>query len=127
MNKLMIAVVFAGGLMLMNSPEAAAHQEVRNLHDSRTYAHLEWHRPAQMPGWLHRNKAFRHWYARTPLQRDRRFAWEQLFEIYSWELRWGQTYYRSDSYWRDYYAHRHDERHFDRDHYRDERQYRHRH
>ena len=115
MNKMMIAAVVAGGLMLMNSPEAAAHKEVRNVHSAHTYAYLDVRRPQQMPRWLKRNKAFRHWYANTSLSRDRRLAWGQLYEIYRWEVRWGRAYYRSDNYWRDYYAHRYGERHFDRD------------
>jgi hypothetical protein len=127
MNKLMIAAVIAGGLLLMNAPEAAAHQEVRNVHKSHAYTPIEVRRPARMPGWLKRNKAFRHWYARTSLRRDHRLAWHQLFEIYSWEHRWGRGFYRSDNYWRDYYAHRHDERHFDRDDHRGGRKHRHRH
>jgi hypothetical protein len=126
MNKLMIAAVIAGGLLLIDSPEAAAHQEVRNVHKSHAYTYIEAHRPHRMPVWLKRNKAFRHWYARTPLRRDRVLAWHQLFEIYSWERRWGRAYYRSDNYWRDYYAHRYGERHFDRDYDRDDRQRRHR-
>ena len=115
MNKMMIAAVVAGGLMLMNSPEAAAHKEVRNVHSAHTYAYLDVRRPKHMPRWLKRNKAFRHWYANTSLSRDRRLAWGQLYEIYRWEVRWGRAYYRSDNYWRDYYAHRYGERHFDRD------------
>ena len=127
MNKLMIAAAIAGGLLLMNSPEAAAHQEVRSVYKSHAYTHLEVRRHDRMPRWLKRNKAFRHWYAHTSLKRDRRLAWYQLYEIYSWERRWGRMYYRGDNYWRDYYAYRYGERHFDRDHHRDGRERRHRH
>lgn len=126
MNRMMIAAVVAGGLLLMNSPEATAHQEVRNVHQSHAYTHIEVRRPHRMPGWLKHNKAFRHWYAHTPLKRDRRLAWHQLFDIFSWEHRWGRGYYRSDNDWRDYYARRYGERYFDRDDYRDGRKRRHR-
>jgi hypothetical protein len=126
MKKLMMTAVIAGGLMLMNSPEAAAHQQVHNVHKSHTYTRIEVRRADHMPRWLKRDKAFRHWYARTPLRRDRQLAWQQLFEIFRWELRWGHTYYRSDDYWRDYYAHRQGERYFDRDDHRDDRRRGHR-
>jgi len=126
MNKLMMTAVIAGGLMLMNSPEAAAHQLVYNVHQSNTHTRIEVRRPDHMPRWLKRDKGFRHWYARTPLRRDRLLAWQQLFDIFRWELRWGRTYYRSDDYWRDYHAYRRGERYFDRDDHRDDRQRRHR-
>jgi len=121
MNKMMIAAVIAGGLMLVNSPEAAAHKEVRNAHPAHGYAHAEVRRSKHMPGWLKRHKAFRHWYAHTSLKRDRRLAWDQLYDIFRWEARWGRAYYRSDNYWDDYYAYRYSERHFDRDDRYDER------
>lgn len=127
MNKLIFAAVIAGGLLLMSSPAATAHQEARSVHKSHAYAHIDVRRPARMPGWLKHDKAFRHWYARTPLRRDYRLAWHQLFEIYSWERHWGRGYYRSNHYWRNYYAHRHDERHFDRNDHRDGRKRRHHH
>lgn len=116
MNKMMIAAVIAGGLMLMNSPEAAAHKkEVRNVHWVPAYVHIELRRSERMPRWLKRNKAFRHWYANTSLRRDRRIAWDQLYDIYRWEARWGRSHYRSDNYWQDYYGHRYGERYYDRD------------
>ena len=127
MNKLMIATVIAGGLMLMNAPEAAAHQEVRNVHMAHSNAYFDMRRADRMPRWLKRDKAFRHWYARTSLRHDRRLAWNQLYDIFRWEARWGRAYYRSDNYWRDYYAHRYGERHFDRDDRHDERRRRGRH
>ena len=129
MNKLITAAVIAGGLMLLNSPEAAAHKEVRNAYQpsAHYYAHVDVRRAHHMPRWLKRNKGFRHWYRHTPLKRDRRLAWHQLFDIYRFERRFGRNYYRSANYWNDYYARRYDERHFDRDR-RDERRHRkHRH
>ena len=119
MNKLMTTAVIAGGLLLMNSPEAAAHKEVRNTYQPpahhHTYRHIDVRRPKHMPRWLKRDRAFRYWYRHTPLKRDRRLAWHQLFDIYRFERRYGVTYYRSHNYWEDYYAMRYGERHFDRD------------
>ena len=34
MNKVMTTALIAGGLMLINSPEAAAHKEVRHTHQA---------------------------------------------------------------------------------------------
>ena len=106
MNKLMTTALIAGGLMLMNSPEAAAHKEVRHVYQPMPYVYAEVRRADHMPRWLKRNHSFRKWYKRTPLRRDRRLAWHQLFDIYRWEHRWGRSYYRSDNYWNDYYRHR---------------------
>ncbi len=125
MNRLMTAAVIAGGLMLLNSPEAAAHDKVRNVYQPPafydTYTRIDVRRPKHMPYWLKRNHSFRHWYYRTPLRRDKRLAWYQLYEIYRWERRWGSAYYRGDNYWNDYYAYRYGERHYDRDHRHDRR------
>ena len=116
MNKLMTAAVIAGSLMLLNSPEAAAHKEVRNVYAPSAYTRIDVRRSSHMPDWLHRHRDFRHWYQRTELRRDRRIAWHQLYEIFRWERRWGVTYYRSDNYWTDYYAFRYGKRQPQRDH-----------
>ena len=115
MNKLMTAAVLAGGLMLLNSPEAAAHKQVRNVYQPPAYAHAEWRRPHHMPGWLKQQRAFRHWYRHTPLKRDRRLAWHQLYEIFRWEHRRGAGYRRNDNYWHNYYERRYGERERHRD------------
>lgn len=126
MNKVMTIALLAGGLLLMNSPEAAAHKSVVNKHYSQTY-HYEQHRRSQhMPYWLKRDKSFRHWLRQSSLQRDRRLTWHQLFEIYHWERRFGRTYYRSRDYWNDYYddrERRHHKRHDKR--HREDRRHRH--
>ena len=80
-----------------------------------------------MPRWLKRDKGFRHWYRHSPLKRDRRLAWHQLFDIYRFEIRFGRSYYRGSNYWNEYYALRYGERHFDRDHRRKGRDRKHRH
>ena len=43
-----------------------------------------------MPRWLKRDHSFRKWYTHTRLKRDRRLAWNQLFDIYRWETSLGQ-------------------------------------
>lgn len=106
MKKLMTAAVIAGGLMLLNSPEAAAHTEVRNTYQPPAQVYFETRRSNHMPRWLQRDRDFRHWYSRTRLRHDRRLAWFQLYDVFRWERRWGRTYYRSNNYWHDYYAYR---------------------
>lgn len=125
MNKLMTVTLIAGGLMLMNSPEAVAHKQVRNAYQPPAYYHADIPRASHMPRWLERNYSFRKWYQHSRLKRDRRLAWHQLYEIFSWERRWGRTYYRSDNYWVDYYRYRYDDRY--RDHHRRHDNRRHRH
>jgi len=129
MNRMMTAAVIAGGLMLLNSPEAAAHKEVRNVYQPPafydTYARIDVRRPKHLPNWLKRDRSFRHWYSRTPLRRNSRLAWYQLFEIYRWERRWGNAYSRRSNHWNDYYAYRYGERHHDRDHRHDRRRHNH--
>ena len=116
MKTLMTAAVIAGGLMLLNSPEAAAHKEVRNTYQPPAHVYLETRRSNHMPGWLQRDRDFRHWYRHTRLRHDRRLAWFQLYDIFRWERRWGRSYYRSDNYWVDYYSHRYGKPRHDRKH-----------
>ncbi len=133
MNKVMIAATLAGSLLLLNSPEAAAHKEVRNVYDSpgyyQHYDRIDVRRTKHMPRWLKRKHGFRHWYRHTPLKRNKRLAWSELFEIYRWERRWGRNYYRSHNYWNDYFNHRyrHHDRRFDDRHDDNDRRRRHRH
>ncbi len=133
MNKMMIAATLAGGLLLLNSPEAAAHKEVRNVYEPPAYYHphhrFEVRRAKHMPRWLRHNRGFRHWYRHTPLKRNKRLAWNELFYIYKWERRFGRTYHRSHNYWNDYFNHRyrHHDRRFDDRHDDNDRRRRHRH
>ena len=130
MNKVMTVVVIAGGLMLMNSPEATAHQTVHNVYQPPTYyqsyGRIDERRPDHMPSWMKRDKSFRHWYNRTSLKHNRRLDWHELFNIYRWERSWRSSNRRNGNYWDKYYAYRYGERHYDRDRSRrDERRHRH--
>jgi hypothetical protein len=130
MNKVMAVVVIAGGLMLMNSPEATAHQTVHNVYQPPTYyqsyGRIDERRPDHMPSWMKRDKSFRHWYNRTSLKHNRRLDWHELFNIYRWERSWRSSNRRNGNYWDKYYAYRYGERHYDRDRSRrDERRHRH--
>lgn len=126
MNKLMTTALVAGGLMLLNSPEATAHKEVRNVYEPPAYydthRHVEYRRSTHMPRWLKRNHSFRKWYQHTRLRRDRRLAWDQLYDIYRFERRWGMSYHRSDDFWVDYYRYRYRD-HDQRDRHRPKRRH----
>jgi len=114
MNKLMTAALVAGGLMLLNTPEAAAHTEVRYSHEPppRYYNHRGYYRGADMrrsehmPRWLKRNKSFRKWYRHSSLRRNWRLAWDDLFDIYRWDRRYGKRYnkrYDHDGHYRNHH------------------------
>lgn len=126
MNKVMTTALVAGGLMLINSPEAAAHKEVRHVHQPPAYYHyypgVEVRRSRHMPRWLKRNDAFRYWYRHTPLRWNARIAWDELFDIYRWERRYAT---RFDRRYRDYDDYRRRGHRHDRDRYRDKRRHRH--
>lgn len=110
MNKLLISTVIACGLLLLDAPEAAAHDKRDRQHSSPRYDHSENYRrddrdrrtysrdgyrshyyaskhkrAKRMPKWMHRDRNFRHWLKRSHLRRDHWLSWNQLFEIYRWE------------------------------------------
>jgi len=126
MNKVMTTALIAGGLLLINAPEAAAHKEVRNTHQAPAYYHyypgVDVRRPRHMPRWLHRNDSFRRWYRHTPLRRNVWVAWDELYHIYRWERRYGQRFDRRHRGYDEY--RRRDDRH-NRGKHRDGRRHRH--
>jgi len=88
MNKIITVALIAGGLLLLDSPEAAAHKQVRNVHAVHApaaYYRVEHRRARHMPYWLKRDKAFRRWYKRTHLRKYRRMTWHRLYDVYLWE------------------------------------------
>jgi len=102
MNKVMTAALVAGGLMLLNSPQATAHTEARYSYQPPNYDYYA-RRSEYMPRWLKRNESFRKWYRHSSLKRNHRIAWGELFDIYRWEHRHG---YRGNKRYRhnDYYS-----------------------
>lgn len=118
MNKLVFATLLAGGLLLANAPDAAAHSEVRNIHIVPTRHHVVVHRAEHMPRWLKRNKSFRHWYRHSPLKWRRHLSWHELYDVFVWE----RAGYRN----RGYHGRHYDEGRYDDDHRdRDRRRRRH--
>lgn len=85
MNKILTVALIAGGLLLLDSPEAAAHQEIRSTYHPYAHYRLEHRRSDRMPDWLKRNQSFRKWYGHTQLRKNRQLAWHRLFDIYRWE------------------------------------------
>ena len=110
MNKIVTVALITGGLLLLDSPEAAAHKEVRNVYQPSAHYRVEAQRSKHMPFWLKRNKSFRKWYRQTWLRKDRRLAWHQLFDIYRWERtylrhqRRGSHRHQHFYYYRDFHA-----------------------
>ena len=95
MNKIITLALRAGGLLLLDSPEAAAHKEVRVVYQPATHYRMDLRRPKHMPHWLKRNHSFRMWYQHTRLRKNRRLAWYQLYDIYRWERRDARKHRRS--------------------------------
>ena len=85
MNKILTIALIAGGLLLLESPEAAAHKEVRIAYPPSVHYHVESRRAKHMPYWLYRKKSFRRWYRNSRLRRNRHLSWNQVFDIYRWE------------------------------------------
>ena len=110
MNKLLISTVIACGLLLLDAPEATAHEQRDNQYGSprydysdsyrrgsyrrdahsrdgyrRNYYGSKYNREKRMPRWLKHNRSFRHWFEHSRLKKNRRLSWYQLFDIYLWE------------------------------------------
>jgi hypothetical protein len=119
MNKVILSAVVACGLLLLDSPEATAHEGTIRQHRSHSYDYSDkyrrdsyrrdsysrdgyrrnhynanYNRAKKMPRRLKHNKSFRRWYDSTRLSRNRHLSWDQLFDIYYWERR----YFRSGRY-----------------------------
>ena len=110
MNKVLIASILTCSLLLLESPEAAAHDKKGRQHRPPTYnyvddyrrdshsrdyysrnnyrdeRHSKRHKRAnKMPKWLKHDRSFRRWLDLTGLDRNRYVSWHQLFDFYLWE------------------------------------------
>jgi len=94
MNRIWMLAIAAGGLMLLDAPEAAAHKEVRSVHQPSVYYRVEHRRAKHMPYWLKRNKPFVRWYRHSGLKHDRFITWREVFSIYRWERSYSNRYAR---------------------------------
>jgi len=107
MNKIMTVALVAGGLLLLDAPEAAAHNEMRISYQPSAHYQMELRRTKHMPYWLKRDKAFRHWYKHARIRKQRHLTWHRLFDIYRWETIDSRKHRRADRFAanRDYYRH----------------------
>ena len=110
MNKIFAIALAAGGLLLLTTPDASAHNEVRITYQPSPYYQYDVRRAHKMPRWLKRDKAFRHWYKHTRLRRHRHLTWHRLFEIYRWETVEWRKHRRADRFARNYHYYRHQNR-----------------
>ena len=113
MNKVILSALIACGLLLLDVPEAAAHESTDSQYRSHRYDNSNSYRrdsysrdgyrdryrgdyrrdhygsrhkrAKEMPRWLKRNKSFRHWIRHSRLRQNRRLSWNELFDIYRWE------------------------------------------
>lgn len=106
MNKMMTVAILGSGLLLLDAPQAVAHDDIRVSYQLSHYGGHARH-VRQMPRWLKRDKAFRHWYKHTRLRRHRHLTWNRLFDIYRWETIERRKHRRADRYYRHYDDHRH--------------------
>jgi len=118
MNKVVLSTLIACGLLFLDAPEAAAHDDRDRQYRSHRYDNSDSYRrdsysrdgyreryrsdykrkhfgsrhkrAKEMPRWLQRNKSFRHWIRHSRLRENRRLSWNELFDIYRWE----HPYYR---------------------------------
>ena len=121
MNKVFVFTVIACGLLLLDAPEAAAHEQrdsqyrsaSHDSHDRDSYSYDRYRygnhdvyrdryrrdyygshhrRSKHMPRWLKRDRSFRRWAEHSRLRRNRYLSWNQLFDIYRRE----HSHYRYD-------------------------------
>ncbi len=95
MNKAIVSILIACGLLILEIPEAAAHKESHTVYRApmhyqggghyRDYRHQKYLRTSSMPRWLKEDRSFRHWYKHTRLQRNPYLSWYELFDLYRWE------------------------------------------
>jgi hypothetical protein len=106
MNKILISTLIACGLLLLDTPEAAAHNDghdhkrysdrsysrsydrdyySRNGYRRDKYYASRYARPGKMPRWLKHDHSFKRWYGHSRLRYDRYTSWQRVFDIYRWE------------------------------------------
>ena len=110
MNKVIISALIACGVLLLDAPEAAAHEtrviqdrwsaygshsdNRREKHSRDYYSQNRYRdhyganhkRAKKMPRWLKRNRSFKHWFKQSRLKKNHHLSWHQLFDIYRWEF-----------------------------------------
>ena len=90
--RMMTLLMISGGLLLATAASVNAHEVGRYGYDQKDRYSHSYRRNSEMPRWLKRQKAFRHWYRHSRYQRRRALSWPRLFEIYHWERRYARRY-----------------------------------
>jgi hypothetical protein len=103
---MMIPLVAAGGFLLLDAPQASAHQEVRSLHHPSAHYRVDHRRTNTMPRWLKRNKPFVRWYRHSDVRYDRWLSWNELFRIFRWQRAGITRYYPGAPYYGRHHRHR---------------------
>ena len=80
MNKTIVSIFIALGLLLIDTPDAAAHDKswtayrvpphYRHETHCRDHGHALPVRASRMPRWLKEDRSFRHWYQHSRLQQQ---------------------------------------------------------
>ena len=96
MNKTIVLIFIALGLLLIDTPDAAAHDKswtayrvpphYRHETHCRDHGHALPVHASRMPRWLKEDRSFRHWYQHSRLQHNRYLSWHELFDVYRWEV-----------------------------------------
>jgi len=90
--------ILVGAWLIVAAGPATAHESSHRDAERRAhhYVHYDYRvrRQHAMPRWLKRHRGFRHWYRHSRYERHRRLAWEVLWDIYTWERRYGRRYDR---------------------------------
>jgi hypothetical protein len=88
--------VLAGAWLIMAAGQAEAHGGPHREYSYRPHHHAHYdyrvRRHHAMPRWLKRHKGFRRWYRHSRYERNRRLGWDVLWDIYTWERRYGRRY-----------------------------------
>jgi len=85
--RMMTLLIVSGGLLLTLAAPVNAHNAGHHDYDRQDRHYYSIKRRSEMPRWLKRHQAFRHWYKRSPNKRRQSLSWARLFEIYRWEHR----------------------------------------
>jgi len=104
--KIMAALFLSGGLLMLTATPVNAHQAGHHGYDRPNAYYYVHERRGEMPRWLRRKDAFRHWYRHSPYRHRYAMSWARVYEIYRWERRYGRRHearrYRNRDYDRRY-------------------------
>lgn len=86
MNRTLAICMLVGSLLLIDAPDASAHERIRHAEPQHGWHHGAAHRAERMPRWMRHDHGFVVWYRHTPLRHNRHVGWYELFDIYRFEV-----------------------------------------